>query len=447
MLLACLVISLIAFAASQQDELSFDGNKYFLAFFICLALVHFFVIPYTAYRSLAREREDETWVLLSLTGLGPRRILRGKLGSFLVQAALYASAATPFMLFSYFLNGIDLPTILVTVSLGAAYTVFLTALAVSAATLAEAKLLRGIVHLGVLALLLAATGVGLTVAVALTEEGPALLRERGVQVVIGAAAWAMLSFGVLLFEGAAARLALATESYAFGPRVVFLLQALVGAAIGYWLWEAEGQKAGVAAVLGIGYSFTVVLGGAFLVTDVDGQSKRQRAATKFFSLLRPGALRGFRLVMAVLVLGLGYWLTLFYLSPGRSSSDVEPLHTLVAGAVYVALYLSAAVVAGRLPFLRPLGVAAASRLMFAVLVFVGSSFPPLVAVLWGARARAVRPNLLNPIVGMLNFAESGQYHAGWIPAADTYLELLVAVAALTVLLAEAVLSRRDRLSP
>ncbi len=82
------------------------------------ALVHFFIIPYSAYRSMAREREDETWVLLTLTGLGPRRILRGKVASFLVQAALYASAAGPFLLFSYYLNGIDLPTILVMLGLG-----------------------------------------------------------------------------------------------------------------------------------------------------------------------------------------------------------------------------------------------------------------------------------------------------------------------------------------
>ena len=81
-------------------------------------MVHFFIIPYSAYRSLAREREDETWVLLILTGLGPRRILRGKVASFLVQAGLYASAVGPFLLFSYYLNGIDLPTILLVLGLG-----------------------------------------------------------------------------------------------------------------------------------------------------------------------------------------------------------------------------------------------------------------------------------------------------------------------------------------
>ncbi|HLM47157.1 MAG TPA: ABC transporter permease, partial [Myxococcaceae bacterium] len=108
MLLACLIISMVAYANVRDSGLSTHGQGFFLAFFVCLGVVHFFIIPYSAYRSLAREREDETWVLLILTGLGPRRILRGKVASFLVQAGLYASAVGPFLLFSYYLNGIDL---------------------------------------------------------------------------------------------------------------------------------------------------------------------------------------------------------------------------------------------------------------------------------------------------------------------------------------------------
>src|SRR5262249_6978199 len=107
MLLACVTIALVAFASAEEKGVNQDGAYYFFAFFTCLGIAQFFIIPYSAYRSLAREREDETWVLLTLTGLGPRRILRGKFGSYLVQAALYGSAAGPFLLFSYYLNGID----------------------------------------------------------------------------------------------------------------------------------------------------------------------------------------------------------------------------------------------------------------------------------------------------------------------------------------------------
>ncbi|WP_415835721.1 ABC transporter permease, partial [Corallococcus soli] len=146
LLLACLTLSLIAYVNTQGTSYSREGRTYFFSFFVCLGLVHFGVIPFNAYRSLAREREDETWSLLLLTGLGPRRILGGKVASFLVQAALYASAVGPFLLFSYFLNGIDLPTILMVLLLGGAWLVFLTLASVCAATLADGRMGRALVR-------------------------------------------------------------------------------------------------------------------------------------------------------------------------------------------------------------------------------------------------------------------------------------------------------------
>ncbi|HSP77147.1 MAG TPA: ABC transporter permease, partial [Myxococcaceae bacterium] len=146
MLLGCLVVSVGAYATVRERGFAEHGDDFFLAFYVCLGVVHFFIIPYNAYRSLAREREDETWVLLVLTGLGPRRILRGKVASYLVQAGLYASAITPFLLFSYYLNGIELPTILLVLVLGAAWLLFLTVVGVCVATLADGRMWRSLVH-------------------------------------------------------------------------------------------------------------------------------------------------------------------------------------------------------------------------------------------------------------------------------------------------------------
>ena len=131
MLIACVIISLVAVATT--DGWPMKGRVYFIAYDICLGLVQFFVIPYSAYRSMAREREEETWVLLTLTGIGPRRILRGKMSSFMLQGVLYTSAAAPFLLFSYYLNGIDLPTILVVMIVGVAWQLLLISIAVSVA--------------------------------------------------------------------------------------------------------------------------------------------------------------------------------------------------------------------------------------------------------------------------------------------------------------------------
>ncbi len=94
MLAACLVVAIIALATSSAYDQG--GRDAFGAFLVALNVVCCFVIPYTAFRSMAREREDETWVLLALTGLGARSIVRGKWLSASAQAMLFASACAPF---------------------------------------------------------------------------------------------------------------------------------------------------------------------------------------------------------------------------------------------------------------------------------------------------------------------------------------------------------------
>ncbi len=52
-------------------------------------------------------------ILLSITTLKPRQIISGKLGSSIVQMAVYFSAITPCLAFTYLLRGVDVPTIAV----------------------------------------------------------------------------------------------------------------------------------------------------------------------------------------------------------------------------------------------------------------------------------------------------------------------------------------------
>ncbi|HEX8818698.1 MAG TPA: ABC transporter permease, partial [Archangium sp.] len=304
MLLSCLIISMVAYANVRDDGgLTTHGRGFFLAFFVCLGMVHFFIIPYSAYRSLAREREDETWVLLILTGLGPRRILRGKVASFLVQAGLYASAVGPFLLFSYYLNGIDLPTILVILGLGASWLVFLTLVAVCAATLAEGRMGRAFVHLLLLGVLVLALLYGLAAAFILGEQGYRfLVRERELLTFATCFLWAMLTYGWLLFETAAARLSLSTENYSRGPRLALVLQTLLSAGLLMLLWLKEEQDTNMTVAVSILGCLHLSLTGIFVATDLDGQARALRAGTRPWSLLRPGAVRGFRLIV-LLVLG------------------------------------------------------------------------------------------------------------------------------------------------
>ncbi len=90
------------------------------SFFLGIWMLIF--VPYAAFRSLAAEREDNTYDLMSITTLKPRQIISGKLGSSIAQMMVYFSALTPCLAFTYLLRGVDLPTIIVLL----AYTFFLS---------------------------------------------------------------------------------------------------------------------------------------------------------------------------------------------------------------------------------------------------------------------------------------------------------------------------------
>jgi hypothetical protein len=406
MLLSCFILSLVAYVSTRDGGYSTEGQTFFFGFFVCLGMVHFFIIPYSAYRSLAREREDETWVLLILTGLGPRRILRGKVASFLVQAGLYASAVGPFLLFSYYLNGIDLPTILGVLGLGAVWLVFLTVVAVCAATLADGRMGRALVHLVLLGTLGMSLMYGLVAAFFLSEQGyRSVARDDEFFIVSCGLLWAMLTYGWVLFETAAARLSLSTENYTWGPRLALTLQLLLSGVLLLALWLAEGPSTGAAEVVSVLGCLHLALTGIFVATDADGQARALRAGTRPWSLLRPGAVRGFRLAVLLLLFWAGWSAGLFFLSEKGFSASSAHLLSVLAVPAYAILFLALPLVVGRLPRSDRLASPAVVRVLFFALVGLAGALPPLLAALFDQDVDDPLFNLLNPFIGVGNFSD------------------------------------------
>lgn len=390
MLVVNLFISLVCFAMAEQE--SNLGKAAFIAFFVVLAFVQFFIIPYTAYRSMAREAEQETWVLLTLTGLGPRRILGGKVGSSVLQGALYASAAAPFLLFSYFLNGVDLPTVVVAALASVAYQVFLVAAAVSTATLAESRLVRGLLHFVLLGALLQGLGMGITGGV-LTGEFVSRF-SGGDWLVLAMPLFFLVTTGLLLFEAAAARLSLPTEDYARGPRVMYLVQ-FVGIALLALLLKKAGSGDGAAgASVALSVYATVV--GLFVVSDRDGMARAHWAKGGRFSLLKPGAFRGFLFVFGLLFIGCALFFALAV--DGASQSD---LNVLLGAPGYALFLLSASTLLARRLSVMPHQVPAVTRVVFLVLLVVLTAVPPLVGEIV-SDADDLFLNALNPTLGLIN---------------------------------------------
>jgi hypothetical protein len=94
------------------------GPGVLIGYYVVLSVPLLIVVPYAAFRSLAAEREDGTYELLSITSLSSRQIVLGKLGSAILQMMVYYSALAPCIAFTYLLRGIDI----ITIGLFLAYT-------------------------------------------------------------------------------------------------------------------------------------------------------------------------------------------------------------------------------------------------------------------------------------------------------------------------------------
>jgi hypothetical protein len=396
LLLGCLVVALVAAAEFDRRTNVELGPDYFRVFLGALGLVEFFVIPYTAFRAMSREREDETWVLLVLTGLGPRRIVRGKLTSALAQGLLYASACAPFVLFSYYLNGIDLPTVLVALLLAAAWSCLWVAFGVAAATLAHSRIGRALVHFGVLGVLLGATVGGIAFAAFFSEAGGRLLREQvGFRAFCAAVSLWALSTAWVLSEGAASGLALSSENAAKGPRLALSVQVLLALfAAGVVAALTDSRDPFAAAVGSVGSSVYLAVAGIFAVSEADGCPPARAGVRPWF---RPGGLRGFLLSLALLAFATCGWFALYRAMGGTNLREVRVLYT---APLYVVLYLSIGVVLGRVTPLARFGEPVATRAGVTAGLIAGTGLPMFLAVLTGNRPNDRDMNVLSPLLGL-----------------------------------------------
>jgi hypothetical protein len=85
-----------------------EGKGMLYGYFLVLAIPLLVVVPFSAFRSLAAEREDGTYELISITALHARQIVSGKLGSAVLQMMVYFSALAPCVAFTYLLRGVDI---------------------------------------------------------------------------------------------------------------------------------------------------------------------------------------------------------------------------------------------------------------------------------------------------------------------------------------------------
>lgn len=120
-----------------------SGGRYMLTgYYIVLAIPLLIVIPFASFRSLANEREDGTFELLSITDLSARQIITGKLGSAALQMLVYYSALSPCIAFTYLLRGLDIVSIVLVLGYTMLASLLLAAIGLLCATVARTRMLN-----------------------------------------------------------------------------------------------------------------------------------------------------------------------------------------------------------------------------------------------------------------------------------------------------------------
>lgn len=395
LLVACFTMALVAFADASGGLGSTTGREFFAAYLTALGGVCFFVIPFVAFRSMVRELEDETWVLLMLTGLGPQSITRGKWVSALSQSLLFASACAPFVLFSYFLNGVDIIQLVAGLMLASAWSALLTAVGLAIATQAHSKLGRAIAHFVVLGVLGAGTAMGIGFAWLLAEEGHRLgTNDAFRNVMVGLSVFSV-ALTWLVLECASAGLASPTDAASRGPRKALLGVTTLGLLFGLAVYVTQNGRGRDAVAGQVLVCMFLALCGVFASSERDGWPKQ----VTLRGWLKPGAERSFWLVAVLLLVSTLMWGGLWLAGAGSREKE---LRGILGACFYPLLYMSLGVLAGRLTPLKQLGEPRATRVGFVASVVLGTVISCVVALIVEGRADGRISNALNPLVGMAN---------------------------------------------
>jgi hypothetical protein len=443
-LVACWIVTIGGVAViGPRIFYSADGGRLLHWYYAVLAFPLTVAVPYAAFRSLAAEREDNTYDLLAITTLKPRQIISGKLGSSVVQMAVYFSAISPCIAFTYLLRGVDVPTIAVLLS----YTFFgslgLSMIGILLATLSSQRLAHVFVSVALVASLLWIFSTSVFgIASAVIQYGHNYWGGDEFWILSAALATFYVTFFALAYFAAAGMITFTSENRSTPLRICMLLQqaAWIGW-IGYaWLsWQNINLACVLAAAGGATYWYAM---GALLTAERSGMSQRvKRRLPKsllgrvFFSWLNPGPASGYMFVVAnaTAIVLICFLAVTASRKMGRAAGawpgNDELFYLLVIGWSYLVAYLGLGMIV--VNALRRVAIVTmlASVLIHFLVLLAGSGIPTAIQLM-SVELRYVEYSLLqisNPIWSLMHLADGP-------PPEAQVLVLVVPAAAFCVLL-------------
>jgi hypothetical protein len=358
-LLLCWIVSFVGIAwVGPQIYYAAAGPGMLAAYYTILILPLTLVVPFTAFRSLAAEQEENTFDLLSITTLSSRQIVTGKLTSALVQMVVYLSAVSPCIAFTFLLRGVDAIMVGMLLAVAVLGSVGLSMMALLIGAVARVRNTQVVISVA-LVLMLAGAGWGLWgIGIIIISEGSAVYRQSEFWLVAVVILSIYITTFGLLHSAAAAQIAFVSENRSTPLRRWMMAQqaCLCGwmAGLTYAVMESSGMWPSnflaeiviVTATLGSAYWFLM---GAMMTGEWPHLSRRvQRslptndAWRPFVSLLNPGPGAGYLFAVAnltmLLLVGLAALVLADLVPGGRGSRSAE-------SAVYYAIFAWSYVVA------------------------------------------------------------------------------------------------------
>ena len=246
LLLACgWAWSLLGIALASPGIYHAPGGTFMLlGYYFVLAAPVLIVVPFSAFRSLASEREDGTFELLSITSLGSRQIVTGKLCSVILQMVVYYSALAPCIAFTYLLRGIDIFTIGFVLFYTFVISILLSTLGLVVATITRARHWQVVLSVLLLIGLLAATVIWSIAAVNIIGQGNNMPYQTLDFWTANLAVISFcISFGVMFVLVSAALISFASDNRSTNLRVVMMVQQVlwIGWMTYFWLRAEEDE--------------------------------------------------------------------------------------------------------------------------------------------------------------------------------------------------------------
>jgi hypothetical protein len=334
---------------------SADGGTLLFWYFLILSLPLMVVVPLAAFRSLTAEREDNTYDLLSITTLKPRQIISGKLGSSIAQMAVYFSAITPCLAFTYLLRGVDLPTIAMLLVFSFFWSLGLCMVGILFATLTPQRFVQVFVLVAFVAALFLMLYLSAVMGWFVSYYGRASIWGVGGEfwILLAALATAYFTFFALAFFASAGMITFTSENRSTPLRICMLVQQAAFVGWMSYIWFTNDYETGVVFAAVIFAAIYWYCMGALLTAERPGMSQRVKRrlpqsffGRMFYSWLNPGPASGFMFVIAnatslAVIAMIGVTLSSFLSTrTGRGWPSAEVMfYLIVIGWGYLVAYL------------------------------------------------------------------------------------------------------------